>query len=223
MIRKLGIILECDAGGPDELIFKCLVRRLSPDTKVVTRSLGNKLAVEERCADVAEALIDKDHCDLVLIVWDLKPLWQKPGSCVTETNNIKAKLEGLPAAKKSNIKLLCITHELETWLLADQPAIREYLSKPTRPCKWKRSGTPESHTDPKSVLIKLMKQHRGFKYNDLTEAIQIAILWTSTKPLLKVPSFKRFVKILTGNNTADFQQNSDTCKNLCHKSKMMGR
>jgi len=135
MIRKLGIILECDAGGPDELVFKCLVRRLSPTTEVVTRSLGNKLAVEERCADVAEALIDKDHCDLVLIVWDLKPLWKKPGSCITETNNINAKLEGLPNAKQSKIKLLCITHELETWLLADQSAIREHLSKPTYQCK----------------------------------------------------------------------------------------
>lgn len=107
MIKKLGLILGCDAGGPDELVFKCLVRRLAPETKVVVRTLGNKRAVFERGMDVAKSLVETDGCDLVLIVWDLKPLFEDAGNCVDETNEMKSNLSGLPNETCIRIKLLC--------------------------------------------------------------------------------------------------------------------
>lgn len=223
MIKKLGLILECDAGGPDELVFKCLVRRLSPETKVLVRTQGNKPAVFERGADVAKALVEKDGCDLVLIVWDLKPLFEEAGNCVDEANDLKANLSGLSNATRRRIKLLCLTYELETWLLADAAAVKDYLSTSTRACNWRRSRAPESFTDAKSALNKVCKDFRGRRYEDFREAIQIASRWTTTTKFRGVQSFERFAGLLTGNPASEFQQDGKACADLCHSGHMMGK
>jgi len=223
VIQKLGLILECDAGGPDELVFKCLVRRLSPETKVLVRTQGNKPAVFERGADVAKSLVETDGCDLVLVVWDLKPLFEDAGNCVDETDDLKANLAGLPPETRKRVKLLCLSYELETWLLADAEAVRGHLSKPTRPCKWKGSKSPETFSDAKSTLNKVFKDFRGQRYEDFREAIQIASRWSTTTKFRGVSSFERFVNLLTGDPASDFQLDGSVCDDLCHSGQMMGR
>ena len=222
MIRKLGLIFECDVGGPDELVFKCLVRRLSPETEVLTRSLGNKPAIFERGPDVAKALVETDKCDLVMIVWDLKPLWEKPGSCKTEAQTLRLNLDGLPAATRSKIRLLCLTYELETWLLADDAAVRDYLSKEAHPCTWQVSK-PASYQDAKAQLNRVFSEFRGRRYEDFSEAIKVASKWTSTTKLRKIPSFKRFCVLLTGNKAVDFQKGAEVCGDLRQDALKMGR
>lgn len=223
MIEKLGVILECDAGGPDELVFKCLVRRLSPETKVLVRTQGNKPAVFERGADVAKSLVETDGCDLVLIVWDLKPLFEAAGNCVDEANELRENLSGLPSVTRKRVKLLCLSYELETWLLADAAAVRDHLSTPAHPCKWKRIKNPESFTDAKSALNKVCKDFRGRRYEDFREAIQIASLWTTTTKFRGIRSFERFSDLLTGNPSSEFQKDGSVCADLCHSGRMMGK
>lgn len=81
MIKRLGLVLECDTGGSDELVFRCLSRRMSQPGKepeVFPVCLGSKKGLIEDAVSRAEALVNVEKWDLVLIVWDLKPLWEEP-------------------------------------------------------------------------------------------------------------------------------------------------
>lgn len=225
MIKRLGLVLECDAGGPDELVLKCLVRRLSPGTEVIVRTMGNKEALFERGADVARDLVDIDGCDLVLIVWDLKPPWDKPRSCVNETQRLLDQLAPMPNPPRSQIRLLCLSYELETWLLADASAVQEHLSTAAHPVKIRAIKKLEQVQDPKALLDKLCTDHRGAsrRYVDFREAIQIARRWTSSVPLCRITSFARFLTLLTGTPNTAFQHSGDVCNDLVHGAAMMGR
>jgi hypothetical protein len=202
-----------------------LVRRLSPDTKVVVRSLGNKPAVFERGPDVARELVETDHCDLVLIVWDLKPLWERPGSCVNEADHFRSAVSGMNQTIIDRIRLLCLTYELETWLLADPAALKAHLSTAAHPARLRRINDPSSHADAKAVIDGECIRHRGRgrRYTDYREAILIARRWDSTARLRAVSSFSRFLDLVTGNPAAEFVLGGDACNDLCHAGAMMGR
>lgn len=230
MIRKLGLILECDSGGPDQNVLGCLVRRLSPETVVVPKPQGSKEGVYQKAAEVAKDLVEIDQCDLVLIVWDQKPLWKdaekdiEARNCRDERAIMLDCLKGLPEDVMSRVSLLCISAELETWLLADDSVIREYLSRDSHPCKWKGAKFSAT-TDAKAILNSLCVEYRGRsrRYTDFSEAAKIARAWTTTKKLRKVPSFSRFLKLITGNENAEFLHDGTVCNDLCYDSTMMGR
>jgi len=192
-------------------------------TEVIVRTLGNKPAVFERGASVAQTLVELDNCDLVLIVWDLKPPLDSPASCMSEADRLRASISGIPSTIKCKIKLLCLTYELEAWLLADDSAVRKYLSKPTHPCKWRLRGSPDSFDDAKAVLIGVFRDFRGLRYEDFREAIKIASRWTTTAKLRRIHSFGYFVELLTGSPASEFQQDGSVCADLCHSGSMMGR
>ena len=230
MIKRLGLVLECDTGGPDELVFRCLVRRLSPPGKepeVVPVCLGSKERLMEDAVSRAEALVTVEKCDLVLIVWDLKPLWEDPPArkCVDEATILRGMIADLNAAVRSPISLLCLTWELETWLIAEDRAVRDYLSKPAHRCKFKSPPNLDTVTDPKSHLNKAFTGFRGTRqrYVDRIEAIQLIQRWPDLSRVAKVHSFRRFATLLTGSEQPKFYQCGDACKDLAHQGGMMGR
>ena len=225
---KLGLVLECDAGGPDELVFKCVAQRLAPGTEVKPITVGKKKGIFERGVETARDLIDVDECDLVLIVWDLKPLWEDENvaakSCKDEVAELRKGLAALEPETQKKIRLLCLTWELETWLIADERAVRAYLSTETHQAKFK-AKSPQSKSDPKSVLNSACKSARGERcgYIGYREAIRIAQLWEDTSQVGTIDSFKRFAKLLTGNASATFQRNGDICADLVYQAGRMGR
>jgi len=230
MIKKLGLILECDSDGPDQTVFQCLIRRLSPDTVVVSKPQGSKKKVYLNAADVARDLVDVDKCDLVLIVWDQRPLWEDAEKEITARNCRDERammlvcLEGLPEAVMSRTRLLCISSELETWLLADDSAIREYFSTGPHKCKW-RGVKYDANGNAKGTLISLSIKHRGQgrRYSDFFEAIRIARLIKTTRKLRTIPSFARFLKLLTGDSNREFLSAGSVCGELTHETAMKGR
>jgi hypothetical protein len=230
MIRKLGLILECDSGGPDQTVFQCLVRRLSPDTEVVAKTLGSKKGIHAKAVDVATELVDVDKCELVLIVWDQRPFWEDEETgvvarnCCDERAMMLDHLKGLTETVMSRIRLLCISAELETWLLADDLAIRQYYSTGPHKCKWKGIKY-DPNGNAKGKLIALSKKQRGpgGRYSDFFEAIQIARLIKTTRNLRNIPSFKRFVTLLTGDSNREFLHDGSVCDNLCYQTAMKGR
>lgn len=223
MIRKLGIILECDKGSADELVFTCLVRRLAPEVELTFRRLGNKKAVFLKGAEAAEALVSINKCDLVLVVWDLKPLWKEEDEsvkdCKAECKILRTSFGSMSEETRAKIRLLCLSHELETWLLADAGALEEFFSKQTYKPKIPAIKKLGTRTDPKAVLDGLFKTHRGarYRYTDFTDAIKISQQWKSTSKLRKVQSFKRFLTLLMGDAKADFIKDATACKELGHK------
>ena len=230
MIRRLGLVLECDTGGPDELVFRCLARRLSlpgKEPEVVALCLGNKRRLMEDAVSRAEALVTVEKCDLVLIVWDLKPLWEEPPAkkCADEAALLRSMIADLKPAVRPRIRLLCLTWELETWLIAEDRAVRDYLSKPAHPSKYKAPANLDTVTDPKSYLNKAFTGFRGKsrRYEDRIEAIQLIQRWPDLSRVAKVPSFSRFAHLLTGSNKPEFQQCGDVCRDLAYQADRMGR
>jgi len=223
---KLGLVLECDMGGPDELVLICLARRLNPAATILPVALGSKEQVFLRGVDVARELVEVSACDRVLIVWDLKPYWQKAATrtCEAEADELRQKIATTKSSTAANISLLCLTWELETWLIADSRAVNKHLSTgphvPMFHC-----SKPLSKTDPKAYLDRECKKYRGRyqRYVDVREAIQIARHIPDTKRISRVPSFARFAGFVCGNRKAAFKQCGDVCNDLVHQAYKMGK
>jgi hypothetical protein len=224
---KLGLVLECDVGGPDERVLTCFARRLVPDIKVESVALGDKPTIFSKGVETAQRLVETNACDLVLIVWDLKPFLQGPPPathCIHEAEVLRQRLAALTPATRAKIRLLCLTWELETWFIADAKAVSAYLSTDAHKVKFKCSK-PGKKTDPKAVLEKAFTKARGWSsgYEDFKEAIRIACEIEKTNRLQCIPSFGRFAELLTGNSAAPFRQTGDACKDLRHGAAMMGQ
>ena len=223
---KLGLVLECETDGPDELVLTCLARRLVPTIQVQAVALGSKAEVFLKGVDTAQRLAETSQCDLVLIVWDLKPYWESAAeqSCEAETQEMLNSLAKLPAATRRRIRLLCLTWEIETWLIADERAISEHLSTKAHKVRF-RCKNPLSKTDPKAVLDRECKRYRGKsqRYLAVREAIQIAQCIHDTHRVRQIPSFTRFASIVCGNPRADFQLCGDACNDLAYRAQQIGR
>jgi len=223
---KLGLVLECDTGGPDELVLTCLARRLAPGITVQATALGNKAQVFLKGPEAAAELVQASGCDHVFIVWDLKPYWEQAASrgCEAEAEELRARLAGLPHATAAKISLLCLTWELETWLIADARAVNAHLSTPAHKSRFMCSS-PLAKNDAKAFLDRECKKHRGTsrRYVDVREAIRIARLIPDTRKIRRVPSFGRFANAVCGNRQADFLQCGDACNDLVYKAQQLGR
>jgi len=224
---KLGLVLECDVGGPDELVLTCFARRLVPGTAVDPVTLGDKPSIFSKGVEAAQRLVETNGCDLVLIVWDLKPFLEGPPPathCKHEAEVLRQRLAALKPATRDKIRLLCLTWELETWFIADEKAVSAHLSTDAHKTKFKCSK-PGDKTDPKAILDKACKDARGNSrgYEDFKEAIRIACEIENTNKLQAIPSFGRFAELLTGNSAAPFQQSGDVCKDLRYGAAMMGQ
>lgn len=224
---KLGLVLECDVGGPDERVLTCFARRLKPRIQVEAVALGDKPTIFSKGVETAQRLVETNGCDLVLIVWDLKPFLEGPPPathCIHEAEVLRQRLAALNRATRAKIRLLCLTWELETWFIADEKAVSAYLSTDAHKKKFK-CANPEGKTDPKAVLDKACKEARGRSrgYEDFKEAIRIACGIEQTNKLQAIPSFERFAKLLTGDSAAQFQQSGDTCNDLRHGAAMLGQ
>ena len=75
---KVGLILECGGGGPDQQVCVYLIRRVAPQVELTCVTLSNKPRLIAECGAVAATLL-RDGCERVVIVWDLFPAWRKPG------------------------------------------------------------------------------------------------------------------------------------------------
>lgn len=223
---KLGLVLECESGGPDERVLTCFARRLVPGTVVDPVTLGDKPSIFSKGVEAAQRLVETNGCDLVLIVWDLKPFLEGPPPathCIHEAEVLRKRLSALEENTLKKIRLLCLTWELETWFIADEKAVSAYLSTDAHKKKFKCSK-PGDKTDPKTVLDKAFKAaRRGLGYEDFKEAIRIACEIENTNNLRAIPSFERFAELLTGNSAATFQQTGEICKDLRHGAAMMGQ
>jgi hypothetical protein len=161
----------------------------------------------------------------VLIVWDLKPYWSTSArNCEAEARELRGKIAALPRPTAAKIRLLCLTWELETWLIADPRAINAHLSTAAHKSNFKCSK-PLSKNDAKAFLDGACRQHRGKtrRYEDVREAIQIARLIPDTSKVQAIPSFCRFSRFVTGKAAAGFIESGDACNDLAYQARQLGR
>ncbi len=189
---KVGMIFECGPQGADRKVCEHLAKRIRPNLEIKSETLDNKPNLVAECGIVAAQLLD-DGCERVVIVWDLYPAWRAKGAkpCRKEDReDIAASLTSANVDLEM-IELVCIEEELEAWLLADNRAISEVLSRPTYKVNIKRQRYPE-RGNPKKRMTKLFNENAGQPYRDLKHAEMISRAIPDFKRLRRVETFRRF-------------------------------
>lgn len=201
MTTRVGFVLECHRDGADHKVLKHVVPRLRGGTEALFRCCGSKRALFEECARWVEKLFEEERCERVFVVWDLVPcddafkLNGKP-SRHKERTHLRRLLRPQDCGRT---EMICITHELEAWLLADGKALTATLQKPTHPIKpIGDEKCPEDNPNPKALLRQLFKRNGRGDYNDMVHALKIIENVQNLSKLERAPSFRRLREKLEG-------------------------
>lgn len=194
-MTQLGLILECGPAGADEQVFKFLLKHLKPHLTIVPITMGDKPRLLNGCGLVAAELLS-NGCERLLIVWDLYPAWRERGQTPCRKKDREMIFESLNETGISphQVVLLCIRAELESWLIADESNVTQFVATqchPHQPCRANSVKRPEQNNNPKKYLHQYFQSTLGRKYNDAWDAkplIQGANLGIIER---KCPSFKR--------------------------------
>lgn len=193
---KVGFVVECHRDGADHKVISHVVEQTRSELRAHFVYTGSKKALFEDCPKIVETLFDVERCDRVFVVWDLMPCDEdfreadKP-SCEKERGHLWARLRPQDRDNKKTV-MLCITHELDNWLLADGAALTAVLSRPTHPIKpISDEKRPEDIPNPKALLKKHFKQHGRGEYEDVLHAAKIIAQVKNLTKLERAPSFKR--------------------------------
>lgn len=196
---KIGMIFECGPAGADKKVCEYLARQLQPELEIMSVTLDNKPKLISDCGKAAAQLL-QDGCDRVLIIWDLYPAWrekkQKP--CRRDDRLAIHKSLENSGVTLANTHLICITEELEAWLIADGRAISAVLSTPAHPVSIPDKKKTETLKNPKGYLMKLFKEKAGKPYSDLQHAEKIARQMPDLNKIKRCSSFVRFAAKVMG-------------------------
>lgn len=197
---KIGLALECQKGGPDEQVLRCLLAKFAPEIEVSVATLSNKISLLNGCGNAVRNLLE-EGCSHVVIVWDLYPAdWGDAMQQKDRTPCLKRDRERVFQALRnanvdeSKVALVGIKYMLETWLLADKGAIARFLSARTGKEITKQQvgkADPARTKNPKDALSAAFGDHIQ-KYLDHVHAHKIAQQVESLNSLLKRPDFNRF-------------------------------
>ena len=195
---KIGFIFECGPAGADQQVCEYLAGQLLPGVECVSRTLDNKANLLQDAGRVAAALL-ADGCERVLIVWDLRPAWpdRKHKPCRRIERTALLELLNKVGITDQPVFLVCIEQELESWLLADERKLGEYLSTPAHQYTVPRMRRPDRDKQPKATVINHFKAARGWRYDDKVHAVCVV---SCGEPdwgrLRRSQSFARFEAIL---------------------------
>jgi hypothetical protein len=200
---KIGFIFECGPDGPDVQVCRHLVHKLDSTIQFIPSTLDNKKKLIEDCGPVARALLSE--CEKVIIVWDLYPAWREKGIKPCRHEDREAIFQSLQAENidLDKVFLVCISEELEAWLLADHRAVKAMLQPLKHPHVVGRiSGfpNPDRTKNPKKRLTKIFTQELGSgrRYVDYRHAIMIAREISNFNNIRRSDSFKRFALKVAG-------------------------
>jgi hypothetical protein len=196
---KVGILVECGREGPEVIfcrrIAELLRQELTADfvLELDIVPMDNKLRLLEECGAAARGLLE-GGCDRVVILWDERPAWPMKEERLCWHNDREKILGELRQAglDESPVYLVCIERELESWLLFDERVISCVLSTPAHPVRVPPQRHPDQIPNPKSKMISLFRQFRGWRYVDLEHAPKFAVCLTDLARLRKCRTFRRF-------------------------------
>jgi len=192
---KIGFVFECGPQGADKMVCEYLARQLRPGVQLVSRTLDNKPNLLAEVGKVAVKLL-ADGCACVLIVWDLRPAWpdKKNKPCRhDERQELLQAMAQAGIAANQPVYLVCIEQELESWVLADEKNISDFLSTAAHQYTVKKESKPDRVPNPKSVMLNHFKTARGSRYEDRIHAVKILSQNPlNLKRLRRSTSFARF-------------------------------
>ena len=197
---KVGFIVECGPAGADTKVIPYLAKKLVPTLTVVDPvPLDSKKRLRRECGPWVKSLLGQG-CDRVLIVWDLMPDWgeyEGVGCRHADKEEIEVSLSGAGLTLADpRIKVVCIEKVFESWILADNQAVAEFISPKTHPIDVPKYNRPDNVKDPEAVLNRLFGMSPFRKYRDLDHAFGI-IKKAQINRLRRSASFSHFEEKLT--------------------------
>lgn len=170
----IGFVFECGPQGADKQVCEYLASQIKSGEGFVSRTLDNKLNLLEGAAPVVKQLLAQG-CTRVLVVWDLRPAWpnKKDKPCRAKERQILLDALATHGLQGEPVFLVCVEQELESWVIASDHAISNYLSTPAHPYKAKRIRRPDQEKNPKSVMMRHFTDARGWRYEDRVHAIKV--------------------------------------------------
>lgn len=194
-MTKIGFIFECGPQGADKQVCEYLASQLRPGVQLISCTLDNKPNLLTDAGKVAASLL-ADGCNCVLIVWDLRPAWPDKNIKPCRHDERQALLQALAQAgiaATQPVYLVCIEQELESWVLADEKCISDFLSTAAHPYTANKVSKPDRVQNPKSVMMSHFKAARGSRYDDKIHAVKILSRnLPNWKRLRRSASFARF-------------------------------
>ena len=193
--RTIGIIVECGPDGADKKVTEYLAGRVVPGVQHSCITLDNKPQLIDRCGATAAELLAQG-CVGVIIVWDLHPAWRikrEPPCRRTDRELITASLvaAGVPLARAH---LVCVSEELEAWLLADGRAVSSVLSTAAHAVRIASESRPDRVRAPKTKLNRIFQQNMHTTYVDRYHAIKIVQALPDLNRIQRSESFRRFAE-----------------------------
>ncbi len=204
---KVGIILECGPEGPDVKVCSHLLRMLASGFDFIIKTLNNKPNLLNECGKTAKNLIVVDKCSRVIVIWDLYPAWREKGVKPCRKEDKQTIIESMAGAgvSKSKYEMVCIEEELESWLIADERMLTDFLTdkkKPHTVGRLLRVKKPDKQRNPKTYLTKIFNRELGAsrRYIDFQDAEALVRYVKDFSRLKKSDSFCRFVQKVTGES-----------------------
>jgi hypothetical protein len=150
-------IFECGPQGADKKVCEILLKKLDSTIQTKSITLDSKPNLVQKCGIAAKQLLETEKCDRVIILWDLYPAWRTDGEKPCRKADRESIFESLDGAgvDRDKVHLICITEELEAWLIADGGAISTTLSKPTHQVTVADTKKPEQVKNPKKRLFQI--------------------------------------------------------------------
>ena len=173
--NTIGMIFECGPQGADKQVCEYLAKHIRPGIEIKSRTLDSKVNLL-RDAGKAAALLLKDGCACVMVVWDLRPAWpdKKNRPCRhAERQTVLMRLAEAGVSPHAPVYLVCIEQELECWLLANERAISAWLSTSAHSYRVPRVKAPDLVMQPKAAMLGHFKKARGWRYDDSTDAMLV--------------------------------------------------
>jgi hypothetical protein len=193
-MRKIGFIFECGRDGPDIKVCRHLVGLIDGSIEMVVRPLDTAGNLRRYCGPAAKILLET--CRKVVILWDLYPPWRDTRPCLKDDRKEIFQSLKSSGVHLSKVDLICVHEELESWLIADDRALKAFIARKKHPHPIRRVAkyrNPDSVRNPKSVISKIFNQELGSsrKYVDYQDAVKIAEEIVDLKRLMNSESFKR--------------------------------
>lgn len=177
----IGFIVE---GTSDEKVVEEICRKLQVQPKI---RIMRKTINPRKAKAFTNFLLDRD-CEKVVIL--------KDSHCSDPAKiekNLRDRLieESLRAKIDGEVRICIVVHAIESWLLADEEAIADYLRS-----KVKGINNPENECKPDKVLDEIFRKHEQGYLKGGEAPREIAKRLSLEKVAKKCPSFIKFKTFL---------------------------
>ena len=176
----IGVIVE---GGSDEKVIREIAHKLGVRVEVRRSKRGATIQSPRKTKSYVDLFSD---CEKVVIL--------KDSHCSdphAKEENLRGRLQREGLLVDGDLHICMVVHAIESWLLADEEAISDYLGS-----KVKELRNPENECKPEEVLEERFKR-TGRVYLKGGEAPgELARRLKLEKVVTRCPSFKKFKTLI---------------------------